>query len=86
MFLLFRNEGYNSRLQKLIVVTHPNPNILLSKLVDELVLSEAEIERLGVIFFLRTPFKAYIYFFSTEMNQDLLGLKSMWNFQKSVTD
>ena len=51
MFLLFRNEGYNSRLQKLIVVTHPNPNILLSKLVDELVLSEAEIERLGVIFF-----------------------------------
>ena len=43
-----RNEGFNSRLNRLIAVKHPNPNVLLVKIVEELVIGEAEVERLDV--------------------------------------
>ena len=36
------NEGYNSRINKLIAVIHPNPWILMSKLVKELIRAETE--------------------------------------------
>ena len=43
-----RNEGFNSRLNRLVAVKHPKPNVLIAKIVDELTIGEAEVERLDV--------------------------------------
>ena len=43
--LRFRNEGYNSRINRILAVQHPNANVLLTLLVSEMVHAELEIER-----------------------------------------